>query len=464
MRKEFPQPEEPEDINRPASASPTEQELDREMPGGIDSRGYDPYSALRYPDYRRFAAGWIACVIGQQVQSVAVQWQLFHRAQSVREGALALGLVGGVQALPVILLAIPAGQLADRVDRRKILLCTQIGAILCSLGLAAAASTTSPLWLIYLLLGLSAASNASGWPARSALLPQLVPAEAFSNATTWNSSGYQIASVAGPALGGLVVAFSVHSAFFAFSVRAAFLIDAGCGLMFLLLLLAMHPEPIVRKHEAATLKTALAGARFVWREKMILAIITLDLFAVLLGGATYLIPAFASTILHVGPVGFGWLRAAPAFGALAMAVAIAHRPPMRHAGVALLRAVALFGVATIIFGISRWFFISFLMLALTGAFDNVSIVVRHTLVQMLTPEQMRGRVSAVNSIFIGASNEIGGLESGLTAFLFGPVASVVAGGVGTILVVIAVALIWPQVARFGSLADARPIDVSAGAA
>lgn len=429
--------------------------LDREMPGGVDSGGYDPYSALRYPDYRRFAAGWIACVIGQQVQSVAVQWQLFHRAQGVRQGALALGLVGGVQALPVILLAIPAGQLADRVDRRKILLYTQIGAILCSLGLAAAAATTSPLWLIYLLLGLSAACNASGWPARSALLPQLVPTEAFANATTWNSSGYQIASVAGPALGGLIVAFSVPAAFY---------VDAGCGLMFFLLLLAMHPEPIARKREATTLQSALAGARFVWREKIILAIITLDLFAVLLGGATYLIPAFASNILHVGPVGFGWLRAAPAFGALAMAVAIAHRRPMRHAGVALLRAVALFGVATIIFGISRWFFVSFLMLALTGAFDNVSIVVRHTLVQMLTPEQMRGRVSAVNSIFIGASNEIGGLESGLTAFLFGPVASVVAGGVGTILVVIAVALIWPQVGRFGSLADARPIDVSAGAA
>jgi MFS family permease len=205
--------------------------------------------------------------------------------------------------------------------------------------------------------------------------------------------------------------------------------------------------------------------RFVWQTKVILGAITLDLFAVLLGGATYLLPVFAQNILHTGVVGFGWLKAAPAIGAFVRAMVIAHLPPMRRAGATMLWAVAGFGAATVVFGLSRWFPLSFLMLALTGVFDNVSVVVRHTLVQMLPPERMRGRVSAVNNVFIGASNEIGGLESGLTAWGFGKVlgpvmgavASVVLGGIGSIVVVALVALSWPPLRRFGSLIDVKPI-------
>ena len=200
----------------------------------------------------------------------------------------------------------------------------------------------------------------------------------------------------------------------------------------------------------------MAGIRFVWNTKLILATITLDLFAVLLGGATYLLPIYAKDILHVGSAGLGFLRSADAIGAVCMAMLLAHLPPMRRAGVAMLWAVAGYGVATIIFGISQWFWLSLLMMFLVGALDNISVVVRHTLVQMLTPDEMRGRVSAVNGVFIVASNDLGGLESGLTAWLFGPVISVVGGGVGTILVVIAAARLWPQILRIGSLAAIRP--------
>jgi len=432
---------EPPDLNRPASASPTESQLEQ-------SAAHDPYASLRLPNYRYYALGWFICVIGQQMQSVAIGWQLFNLAGGGRHGALAQGFVGGVQALPILLLALPAGQWADRFDRRLILICTQSFATLCSLGLAFASHHGAPPGAMYLLLGLSATAQAAGWPARSALLPQLVPPELIANATTWNSSGYQLAAVVGPALGGLVVSISV---------TAAYLIDAICALTFLLLLARLHPRPAARSREPASLASVLAGARFVAHNPLILATITLDLFAVLLGGATYLLPYFASDVLHVGAVGFGWLRAAPAFGAVAMAMLIAHRPPMRRAGLTLLWAVAAFGLATIGFGFSRWFLFSFVMLLLTGGFDNVSVVVRHTLVQMLTPEHMRGRVSAVNSIFIGASNEIGGLESGVTGYLFGPIVSVVAGGIGTLLVVLGVHLLWPQVQRIGSLNDLHPI-------
>jgi MFS family permease len=211
------------------------------------------------------------------------------------------------------------------------------------------------------------------------------------------------------------------------------------------------------------LSSLVAGLRFVWGTQIILATITLDLFAVLLGGATYLLPVFAENRLGVGAVGLGWLRAAPAVGALVMGIALAHLPPMRRAGRALLWAVAGFGAVTIVFGLSHSFALSLLMLALTGAFDNVSVIVRHTLVQVLTPDSMRGRVSAVNNIFIGASNELGGFESGLTGKLFGPVASVVGGGIGTLVVVAAVALIWPQVRRLGALAGVAPAEGAEGA-
>lgn len=452
-------PTEPPDPQRPATAVPTESQLESEMPGGSRATGHDPYAALRIRGYWLYSLGWLFSVIGQQVQSVAVQWQVFQRMPSASSGALALGLVGGVQALPVILLALPAGQLADRIDRRKILMLSMILSGIFSLGLAGVAYADGPVWMIYLLLGLGATAQAAGWPARSALLPQVVPAEVFANAATWNSTSFQVASVAGPALGGLVVAISR---------TGAYLIDAACSFAFFAFLLALHVRTQQRSREPVTFRSLVAGVRFVWQSKVILGAITLDLFAVLLGGATYLLPVFAENVLHTGVVGFGWLKAAPAIGAFVMAIVIAHLPPMKYAGTAMLWAVAGFGAATIVFGLSTWFPLSFLMLALTGAFDNISVVVRHTLVQMLPPERMRGRVSAVNNVFIGASNEIGGLESGVTAWAFGralgpvmgAVASVVLGGIGSILAVSTVALLWPPLRRFGSLVDVKPIEES----
>jgi MFS family permease len=445
------------DPERPASAAPAGSELDTEIPGGSASAAHDPYAALRVPSFWLYGVGWMFSVVGQQVQSVAVQWQIYQKLSSVGSGALALGLIGGVQALPVILLALPAGHWADRFDRRRLVMLSQFLACLCSIGLAIATWMGGSIWVIYLLLGLGATAQALGWPARSALLPQIVPREMFSNAATWNSSVFQVASVAGPALGGLIVSFTAGG---------AYLIDAACSLTFFAVLLFVVVRPAERSREPATLSTLVAGIKFVWRTKVVLGAITLDLFAVLLGGATYLLPLFASNILHVGAVGFGWLKAAPAIGAFSMALVLAHLPPMKRAGATMLWSVAGFGAATIIFGLSTSFVLSLCMLALTGAFDNISVVVRHTLVQMLPPDHMRGRVSAVNNVFIGASNEIGGLESGLSAWglakrlglVGGATASVVLGGFGAIAAVVLVAVAWPEVRRFGSLHDARPVE------
>lgn len=453
-------PSEQPDPQRPASSAPTEDQLEQETPGGSAVAGHDPYAALRHPAYRLFSLGWIVSVIGQQVQSVAIQWQMFHKMTSASQGALALGLIGGVQAIPVMLLALPAGQLADRFDRRKLVMISQLFAFLLSLGLAIASYMSAPIGWMYLLLGLGATAQAMGWPARSAVLPQIVPAGAFANAMTWNSSAFQVAAMAGPALGGLVVNYTL---------TGAYVLDACCSLCFFVLLFFVAVRPAATIRKGATIANMLEGIQFVWRTKVILAAITLDLFAVLLGGATYLLPLFATEILHVGALGFGWMKAAPALGALVMALVQAHLPPLKHAGATMLWAVTGFGLATIVFGLSHSFVLSFLMLLLTGATDNISVVVRHTLVQLLPPETMRGRVSAVNNIFIGASNEIGGLESGLSAWAFsrvlgpilGAVASVVLGGIGSIFTVISIALIWPQIRRFGSLADVRPIERNA---
>jgi MFS family permease len=428
--EEKPTLEEIPDPDRPASVATSQQ--------STETAEHDPYAALRFRDCRLYMIGWVVAVIGTQVQGVAIAWELFRRTHD----NMVLGWVGLVQAAPVMLLSIPAGQLADKLDRRKILICTQIGAMCCSIGLALLSISQGSIALMYALLGLAGTFRAIGWPARSALVTQTIPTEHFGNATTWSSSFFQVSSVAGPALGGLILIKSV---------AAAYVFNALCQATFVLFLTMLTLRPVIRSREPASWQTVSAGIRFVRANQMILAMITLDLFAVLLGGVTCLLPAYADTILHVGPVGFGWLRASPAIGAFIMAMIIAHRPPMQHAGRSLLLAVVGFGVATIIFGISRNFWLSLLMLGLTGAFDNVSVVVRHTLVQVLTPDEMRGRVSAVNNIFVGASNELGEFESGLTARLFGAVPSAVGGGIGTIAVVLAVIWAWPQVRRYGPL-------------
>jgi MFS family permease len=303
---------------------------------------------------------------------------------------------------------------------------------------------------MYAILGLNAAFLVIGRPARSSLLPLIVQPSVFANAVTWNSSFFQLATMGGPALAGLVVAWSLrrHG-----SVSAAYFTDVGCALVFAATTFMVSIRAIDPSAAQHTDRSVLAGFRFIWQKRILLATMALDLFAVLLGGAVWLLPVYAKDILHVGPSGLGWLRAADAIGAFVMSMIIAHLPPMRRAGRNMLLAVVGFGFATIVFGVSKSFWLSMSALFLIGAFDAISVVVRHTLVQVLTPDAMRGRVSAVNNISIGASNELGGLESGIAAALLGPVGAVVFGGVGTIVTVIVVALLSPQLRRFGRLED-----------
>jgi hypothetical protein len=394
---------------------------------------------LRHRDYCFLLTGNVLGRIGAEMQAVAVGWELYQRTDS----AAALGFVGLAQFLPVLLLSLPAGHAADVYSRKLLLQAAQVGMGLSSVGLAAISLLEGPVVLAYACLLLAGSCRAFSAPARWSLLPQVVPAHLLSNAVTWNSSAWQVAAVSGPALGGLVIAAADHAA-------PAYVVAALCSMAFGVLVGLVRPRPAARPVEDRSLASLLAGVQFVWKTELLLAAITLDLFAVLLGGATALLPIFARDILEVGPAGLGWLRAAPAIGALVTALVMAH-VPLRRAGVALLAAVAGFGVATIGFGVSVDPVLSFVFLALTGALDNISVVVRGTLVQVLTPDAMRGRVGAVNMIFISSSNELGAFESGVTAELFGPVVSVVGGGIGTLLVVLAAMLRWPALLRLGSL-------------
>ncbi|MBI4850853.1 MAG: MFS transporter [Acidobacteria bacterium] len=403
---------------------------------------HDPFAALRLRDFRLYSIGGLLAIIGQQMQSVAVGWELYERTGS----AMALGWVGLVQALPVLLLALPAGQLADRFDRRRIVIVAQVFMSLCSAGLALLSYYKGSITLLYALLLMWGIAKAFTWPARAAMISQLVPLNLFTNAATWNSTVFQTGAISGPALGGLIIAYYN-------SALPVYIIDAIFGIARLISVLLIKSKQNSYSKEPMTLNSLVAGFDFVWKTKIILATISLDLFAVLLGGATTLLPIFAKDILQVGPSGLGWLRAAPSIGAVLMAFILVYLPPLKQAGKALLWSVIIFGLATIVFGFSKSFLLSFSMLFIAGAVDNISVVVRQTLVQVLTPDEMRGRVSAVNSIFITSSNEIGGFESGLVAAFFSPIISVVSGGIGTILVVIATILIWPEVKQIGSLQE-----------
>jgi MFS family permease len=402
---------------------------------------HDPYQALRFRDFRLLFIGTFIATIGEQMINVAIGWELYERTGS----ALALGWVGLVQIIPVILLSLPAGQLADRFSRKRIVMVTQVILALASVGLTALSFTHGALILIYGCLLLIGGAVAFNNPASSTLIPQIVPEGTYANAATWSSSSWQLASVLGPALGGFVIALS-HSATLVYGL------NAGASLLFVILLFPVGGgRRVVRAVEATTTGSLLEGVRFLRRSQIILAAITLDLFAVLLGGATTLLPIYARDILHVGPAGLGWLRAAPSIGAVCISLSIAHFPPFKKTGRTLLLAVAGFGLATFIFGVSRSFWLSLLMLFLLGGLDNISVVIRSTLLLTRTPDAMRGRVAAVNTLFVGASNELGGFESGLAAQLFGPVIAVSAGGIGTILVVLLVALLWPEMRRLGVL-------------
>jgi MFS family permease len=350
-----------------------------------------------------------------------------------------------------MLLAIAGGQIADRFNRRNVILWTLALSVFAALGMLLRAIGDWPIEWVYVFLGIGAVAQSLGGPSRSSILPQIVPAEKFNNAVTWNSTAFQMAMMLGPAAGGLIAGAKNQY------VVAAFAVVLVCRILSFSSMLFVKKPAARQRAESISFQSVVAGIHFVRRTKLILATITMDLFAVLFGGLTYLLPVFASEkYLNVGTTGQGFLRSAEAIGAVTMAMLIAHLPPMKRSGWVLLWAVGGFGAATIVFGLSKWFWLSMVMMFVIGALDNISVVVRHTLVQMLTPDPMRGRVSAVNNVFIVASNDLGGFESGLTASLFGPVVSVVAGGICTIVVVLASSRIWPEILKLGSLYDVKP--------
>jgi MFS family permease len=429
-------------------------------------------SVLRNADFLRYLIGRFAASLGQQMLVVAIDWELYQRTHS----ALSLALVGLSLMVPMVLCTIPAGHFADTFSRKKIILITTLILAAVSVGLTLISYFAVPVFWIYICLVVLGAARTFLWPASAAFVTSLVPLNQFSRAVTFNSGAFQFSSVIGPAAFGAVIALTPRAEALgtAWSVYA---LNALASLACFALVVPIKHIQKAKPAEPVSARSLVEGFRFVYQSKIILGIITLDLFAVLLGGTVTILPIYAQNIFHVGAGGFGWLRNAMPIGAVICMVIIAHRPPLQKAGRAMLVSVAVFGAATILFGVANpncfgnrlalpgafWFWFSFAMLALAGAVDNVSVVVRQTLVQILTPDEKRGRVSAVNSLFIGTSNELGGFRSGLVAYLFtapsflggkeatGAIVSTVTGGLGTILVVLTVAWLWPEIRRYGKL-------------
>ena len=398
-----------------------------------------PYAVLRNRNFLLYLIGRFVASFGGQMLTVAVGWELYERTNS----ALALGLVGLTNIVPMFLFTLPAGHFADNHDRKRLIVSMTALMGAASVGLALCSFGHAPTSWIYACLFVAASARTFLWPASSSFLPQLVSRRLFPRAVVWSTGSFQLSSVLGPAAGGAVIALTHHAAW-------VYALHALSSVVCLTLVGLVHYQRATPPREPMTRASLAAGFKFVFSSRIIFGIITLDMFAVLLGGATALLPVYAKDILHVGPSGLGLLQAALPVGSLLSALVLAHRP-LKKAGRALLWAVAGFGLATVGFGFSTSFVFSMAMLFICGITDNVSVLVRHTLVQLLTPDEKRGRVSAVNSLFIGTSNELGGFESGFVAHAFGPVASVVSGGVGTVLVVLAVAWLWPEIRRYGRL-------------
>jgi MFS family permease len=427
--------------------------------------GDSPYALFRNRDFCLFLIGRFIGAFGLQMLSVAVDWEIYERTRS----ALALGFVGLAQMVAIVVLTLPAGYVADNFNRKRVLMVTTLLSVLAALGLAIISALNAPVIGIYICLLILATARTLLWPASASFLPHIVPRQQFPRAVTFNSAFFQLAFMLGGAAGGGVIALT-HHAYVVYSTTAV------TSLVYFLMVTFIRREHKVGARQPFSFVNLAAGAQFIFQNKIILGVITLDLFAVLLGGATSLFPIYAKDILKSGPSGLGILTAAMPIGAVICSLLLAHRPPMQKAGRTMLLCVAIFGVATIFFGVGNqntfgrwvsipdavWFWFGFLMMAVCGAVDNVSVVIRQTLVQLLAPDEKRGRISAINSLFIGTSNELGGFESGFVAWLFGTamghsnatgaILSVSLGGVGTILVVLAVAWIWPQVRRYGKLA------------
>ena len=394
--------------------------------------------------YAFYLASRLSLIVATQMLSVAVGWQVYE----ITGKALALGFSGLVLFVPGFLLALPGGHVADRRDRRKILLVCHLGVASCALVLALIAFRgTHGLLPIYAVLAVLGIIRAFSGPAGQALMPSLVERKDLERAVALGSSSWQLAMIAGPSIGG---------ALYAATGRAG-VVYVGCTVMALfafasVLAIGQPPtQPEARKREPATWNTLLAGLRYVWSNRPILGTISLDLFAVLLGGAVALLPIFARDLLHIGPWGLGILRSAPALGAATVAFLLASFPLRRRVGILMLACVMLFGLATIVFGTSRSFALSLVALVVLGAADMISVVIRSTLIQTRTPDEMRGRVGAVNLVFIGASNELGEFESGVTAAWLGPETAVVVGGIGTCVVVVLWAFLFPSLRKVDRL-------------
>lgn len=407
---------------------------------------HDPYAALRVGPFRWFIVSLFTMTLASQVQAVVVGWQVY----ALTRDPLALGLIGLAEVVPFVALALPAGHMADTADRRRLSLLALAVVFACSLALllmtrAAGFLEARGPWPIYVAIMVNGCARSVLQPARSAMAVELVPRALLPSAVAWRSSVWQTGAVAGPALGGMLYGFaSVHAAYLAIVVLLAVAVVA-------FLLVRYTPEARA-PHVGPMLESLVSGIRFLRGQPIILGALTLDLFTVLFGGAEALLPVFAAEVLHTGPQGLGILRAAPAAGAVAMSLWLAHRPPLERAGRAILWGVAVFAVTMIGFGLSRSLWLSVFFLTASGMADMVSVLVRSTLIQTLTPPALLGRVTAVNQIFVGTSNELGAFESGVAARLLGAVRAVVLGGVASLAVVALVAAKVPGLRRLGKLA------------
>lgn len=415
-------------------------------------RGLEAFASR---DFRLYQLARATVIVGAEAQSVAVAWQVY----SITHRALDLGYTGLALFLPGLLFLLPAGHVADRFDRRTVILTCYSVQVLCTLTLIffarASMHNVYPIYAVLLLIG---TGRAFSGPASSALIPHLVPEIHFVNAVTWGGAIFQFANISGPALGGLLFTLPLGRLIPATRLNGAgivYVFTLATLLCFLVLIGSLHVRPGRMEHRDLSLHVLLAGFRYVWSMRLLLGAFSLDLFVVLLGGAVALMPIFASEVLHTGPRGLGMLRAAPAIGAFTMSLVMARFPIRQRAGRRLFICVAIFGVATVIFGVSRSLWLSLLALAVSGAADTISVIIRGSLLQLATPPEMRGRVSAVNSLFIGASNELGEFESGLTAQWWGAVRATIVGGIGSL----AVAGIWSV--KFPELRDADELTAAA---
>lgn len=403
-----------------------------------------PYAALRIPDFRKLLLSHALLTLAREAQIVVVGWQVF----SLTGDPLTLGLVGLAEALPYISVALYAGHVADRAERRLMGIAGTFAMVLSAIALLLLTLTPGAIqadrvWPVYAVVALSATARSFMRPSVFALSAQVVPRELYPNAVAWRTSSWHLAAVAGPALGGMLYGFSGPAAAYG-------AVTVGMMLSLATIISVSQRSKPANAADMPLGESLKIGIRFLWNEPVIVAAMTLDLFAVLFGGAVALLPAFA-TLLHAGPEGLGILRAAPAAGSILMGLWIAHRPLLQNVGVTIFVCVAAFGVCMILFALSRWFWLSFALLFASGAFDNVSVVIRSTLLQTRTPENLLGRVSAVNQIFIGSSNEIGAFESGVAARLMGVVPSVIFGGCMTLLVVAITAWRAPELRKLKTI-------------